>query len=111
MPLSLCACKFLCLIYVMTLLLGVFISIHLEQEAQFLRSKHGEHAEPENVLPIGSIICFIIRNHLHMQSHNVRRNVLDISSVIALLFVCVCVCVFVCVFVCMSHTWSRYHGN
>ena len=60
MTLSLSACKFLCLIYVMTPLLGVFISIHLEQEAQFLRSKHGEHAEPENVLPTGSIICFII---------------------------------------------------
>ena len=30
----------------------------------------------------------IIRNHLHMQSYNVRRNVLDISSVVMLLFVC-----------------------
>ena len=60
MTLSLCACKFLCLIYVMTLLLGVCISIHVEQEAQFLRSKHGEHAEPENDFLAGSIICFII---------------------------------------------------
>ena len=30
----------------------------------------------------------LIRNHLHMQSHNLRRNVIDLSSVIGLLFVC-----------------------
>ena len=58
-----------------------------------------------------AIQMLCIRNHLHMQSHNVRRNVLDISSVIALLFVCVYVCVFVCLCVCVSHAWSRYHVN
>ena len=50
-------------------------------------------------------VLTIIRNHLHiMQCHNVRRNVIDlhVSSVIALLFVCVCVCMFVCLYVCLT---------
>ena len=50
-----------------------------------------------------------------MQSHNVRRNVIDLSSVIALLFVCVYVCVCVCVFLLLiampTYAWSVIRLN
>ena len=41
----------------------------------------------------------LIRNHPHMQSHNVRRYVIDLSSVFTLLFVCGWLGVFGCMFV------------